>query len=262
MRQFISSCLPDKNGKIDLTEKEQRYLINVLRLKNGNTLEVSFPDGTMATMQINATTLELITEVKAIVDDSLENSFAGPEFIVFQFLPKGPKMDLIVRQATECGASLIVPIIGEYSVVGKKQDSQKENKNKVERWERIIREARQQSGSKIATKIVNPCSINDAMNIWNEHCEKQKKAFVLCEKDAQQKSVFSLLKDIDDIHNCKIGFAVGCEGGISPKEIEILMKNEFFPIHFKTNILRAETATLYSFAVLQSAIMESTIWTM
>ena len=258
MRQFIASCLPDNDGKIVLTEKEQRYLINVLRLKSGSHIDVSFPDGTMGEMQINSCRLELIHRVEK--SDSVEEFSLGPEFVLFQFLPKGPKMDLIVRQATECGASLIVPVISEYSVVGKKQDSQKENKNKVERWERIIREARQQSGSKTATKIISPCNIEDAMLIWNESCEKQKKGFVLREKEASQESVFNLLKDIDDINNLKIGFAIGCEGGISPSEIEVLQKNEFLPIHLKTNILRAETATLYSFAVLQSAIMESAVW--
>ena len=71
-----------------------------------------------------------------------------------------------------------------------------------------------------------------------------------------------MLNDIEDYKKSKIAFAVGCEGGISPKELEILKQNEFNPIHFRTNILRAETATLYSFAVLQSAIMEFTEWKM
>ena len=195
MRQFVSSCPPDKNGKIILTEKDYRYLVHVLRLKAGSKIEVSFPDGAEALMQIDYNSESNKTvgaELSLLVTSEKEQSVFNrdateePEFIVFQFLPKGPKMDLIVRQSTECGASLIVPIIGEYSVVGKKQDSCKENKNKLERWERIIREARQQSGSKMVTKIVSPCGIDDAMKIWAGINGCQKKAFVLCEKDDGQ----------------------------------------------------------------------------
>ena len=260
MRQFVVSCIPDKNGNILLNEKEQRYLFNVLRLKTGNKIDVSFPDGTMATMQINSAKLELVNQPVKEISLCEENPSNGPDFFVFQFLPKGPKMDLIVRQSTECGVSVIIPIIGEYSILGKKQDSLKENKNKVERWARIIREARQQCGSKIATKIESPCTLDEAMSFWNNACEKQKKGFVLRERDERQESIFTLLGDIEDIKNCKIGMAIGCEGGISPREIEILEKNGFLPIHLKTNILRAETATLYSIAVLQSAIMEASVW--
>lgn len=271
MRQFIASNLPDNKGRVALSEKEQRYLISVLRLKEDDKIEVSFPNGIMATMKIHffksdskkSQNVELVlceplekdTEKK-----SIENT--GPDFWLFQFLPKGPKMDLIVRQAVECGASTIVPIIGEYSVVGKKSESAKESANKVERWNRIIREARQQSGSKINTKILSPCTVDEAMKLWKKNSDfRDQRGFVLREREESQKSIYALLKDVKDSEKIRIGFAIGCEGGISPSEISVLEENSFAGIHLKTNILRAETAALYSFAVLQTAIMEWEEWT-
>ena len=268
MRQFIASTNPDKKGKIALTEKEQRYLISVLRLKDGSLIDVSLPEGCMIQMQLNSSKNDgkknPAVELLVVSSENLTNNeqlqkVDCPQFILFQILPKLPKMDLIVRQATECGACLIIPIIGEYSVMGKTFDK-KDSANKVARWERIVREARQQSGSTNATKIMPPCSIDDAMKLWNSFCDGEKKGFVLREKDDNQKSFFRLLENIEDIKNCKVGMVIGCEGGISPAELDILEKNEFCAIHLKTNILRAETAALYTFAVLQTAVMEFNEW--
>ena len=58
----------------------------------------------------------------------------------------------------------------------------------------------------------------------------------------------------------KIGIAVGSEGGISEKEISILQENGFYLVHFKTNVLRAETASLYGIAAIQTAITELEEW--
>ena len=45
--------------------------------------------------------------------------------------------------------------------------------------------------------------------------------------------------------------AVGCEGGISNDERSVLFEAGFMLLHFTTNVLRAETASLYGIAVIQ-----------
>ena len=54
--------------------------------------------------------------------------------------------------------------------------------------------------------------------------------------------------------------AVGAEGGISPKEEEFLKNNNFKPVHFNTNVLRAETAAIYSIASVQTLLTEGSKW--
>ncbi len=266
MRQFIATSLPDKNGRIALTEKEKRYLINVLRIKKGDEIEVRLPNGVLCAMSVRNS--EKKTGIVELVlhgssDEAIESvetiSSNDLDYWLFQFLPKGQKMDLIVRQATECGVRLIVPIIGDYSIVGKARDSLKENTAKVERWMRIVREAQQQSGSPIDTKIVSPCEISAAMRMWTEN-KKERLAFVLREKLEEQDNLSSIIHKKGAFENTSIGFAVGCEGGVSPKELSVLHENGFFPMHFNTNILRAETAALYGLAALQTVIEEYTTW--
>ena len=52
----------------------------------------------------------------------------------------------------------------------------------------------------------------------------------------------------------KAAVAVGCEGGISPVEIDLLSAGGFSAVHFPGNILRCETAALYGIAAVQSAL--------
>ncbi len=270
MRQFVVSTMPNKKGRIALTEKERRYLINVLRLKNDAIIEVSLPDGSLREMSLRLAEKKTgIVELVSLRIENAESSLEalkndnGVEYWLFQFLPKGQKMDLIVRQASECGVTAIVPIHGDFSIGGKVRDSASENAHKVERWMRIVREARQQSGSRVNTKIFLPCSITEAMLLWHENIEKKQKeslGLVLCEKHDNQESMFTIASKRKSFLNTCIGFAVGCEGGISPSEIDILQKNMFQPIHFNTNVLRAETAALYGIASLQVVIEEYNIW--
>ncbi|MBP7479816.1 MAG: RNA methyltransferase, partial [Spirochaetaceae bacterium] len=58
----------------------------------------------------------------------------------------------------------------------------------------------------------------------------------------------------------RVVLAVGCEGGFSKKEMEMLDEAGFKHLHFNTNVLRAETAALYGIAVIQNAVMEKKSW--
>ena len=74
------------------------------------------------------------------------------EFGYFQFIPKPQKLELIVRQATECGVKNIVPVISEYTQKG---SAQALSGDRIERLQRIVREARQQSGSPTDTRVLS-----------------------------------------------------------------------------------------------------------
>lgn len=65
-----------------------------------------------------------------------------PEVVLIIPLLKEQKMDLILQKSTELGVSRIIPIIAERSII--KLDKERFNKKK-ERWERIVKEASEQS---------------------------------------------------------------------------------------------------------------------
>lgn len=196
------------------------------------------------------------------VEDLVVNGAAEVEFWLFQFIPRPQKFELIVRQATECGVAYIVPVIGDYS---EKSSVQALMGSKRERLERIIKEARQQSGSPVNTKVMEPVSLEKAIELWNKasgaesnsDCKDLQLAFVLSERSDCDGNLRASVEKAGAATTIKrAAIAVGSEGGISPEEVKILEEKGLFrPVHFAVNILRCETAALYGIAVLQAEII-------
>lgn len=287
MRQFILEKQTVKNGVVTLEGKDFRYLRQVLRVKAGDMVNIRLQNGQLQ----NSTVAKIDDKAKKITLQFCANTGTGTvtgaatadpaagsitrgvqsteidgklpdvEYWLFQFLPRPQKFELIVRQATECGVSVIVPVIGEYT---EKSSAAALEGNKKERLERIVREARQQSGSPVDTKILPPMGLEEAVEKWKEFCGageagdeaaagKSAAGFVLSERDDCSET----LKKVVSQSAClkKVAVAVGSEGGISPEEVKLLQeKGLFHPIHFAVNILRCETAALYGIAAVQSAI--------
>lgn len=260
MRQLILDCELDKQNTVTLIGKNYRYLVNVLRLKESDVIDVRLKNGALIKMELISVLDKkaLLKQVESLANeqsavqgvkaDSIQTEMHQfTKMWLFQFLPQGPKMDLIVRQATECGVSVIVPIIGQYS-------KNTESNLRFERWNRIIKEARQQSGSPIDTQVTKPCTIQEACTLWNKGSNgKNANAFILHEDSSACKN-----QDASKTESSKtlasekvLALAVGSEGGFSADEFEQLKNVGFCPIHFKTNVLRCETAALYGIAVIQ-----------
>ena len=284
MRQFIVEKGKEKNGLIQLEGKDYRYLRQVLRVRAGDMISVRLPSGdlknaTVASvdegarrvlLQICADTGRTITrgvqagEVEGSAIAGSGNGAAALEYWLFQFVPRPQKFELIVRQATECGVSVIVPVTGEYS---EKSSLLSLQGAKKERLERIIREARQQSGSPVDTRVLEPVSLEKAIELWQEACgacveegdfDKLNHcvSFVLSERDDCSGNLRATVQKAGGLAKIKkAAIAVGSEGGISPEEVRLLEeKGLFVPVHFAVNILRCETAALYGIAAVQSEI--------
>lgn len=264
MRQFIAETFPDSKGILRIKGKDYRYFRQVLRTKNGDMISVRLPDGNLQNMTVcsveeKSRCIELqicaespfsekITQSITRGTQAASISVTTINFWLFQFAAKSSKMDIIIRQAVECGVSKIITVIGEYS----QKENCKNSPTRTERIERIIKEARQQSGSPVETICTEPVTLEDAVNLWKEQNFSDSLAVALYERTEATKELNSLLTSDTNVKN--VGIAVGCEGGISPAEIEFLKQNGFVPIHFETNILRCETAALYGIAAMQTVI--------
>ena len=140
MRQFVLEKQSVKNGLIILDGKDFRYIHNVLRAKVGDMVCVRLQNGTLENTTVaridekaRKLTLQICsTQVTAgqvfagdlqssgsitrgVQTAQSEQTLSSVEYWLFQFVPKPVKMEQIVRQAVECGISVIVPVIGEYS---------------------------------------------------------------------------------------------------------------------------------------------------
>lgn len=276
MRQLIIEDRQIHKGLIQLEGKDYRYLRQVLRVRAGDMISVRLADGSLnnatvakidedkrrITLQLCAATDKGAGEqTDKSITRGVQASKAGGstkiEYWLFQFLPRPQKFELIVRQATECGVAVIVPVIGEYT---EKSSAQAISGAKRERLERIIKEARQQSGSPVDTKVTEPLSLEKAVELWSTSTllsDHRDVAFVLSERDDCSGNLRTSLQTAGGAEKIKrAAIAVGSEGGISPDEVKLLEeKGLFVPVHFDVNILRCETATLYGIAAVQTMIL-------
>ena len=201
MRQFVSETALDGDGCIRVGGEKFHYLSAVLRLVPGDMLYVRLPSGALQQMTVaridgsshtmllslagaeataafgpasgpasgtdaarNPATSSLTSAIKAA---PLEKS-GGFRFHLFQFVPKPPKLDLIIRQATECGVSSIIPVAGEFCQKGNVESAVKKSDPQDRRWEKIITEAREQSGSPVQTRVL-PCrNFAEACTLWQD----------------------------------------------------------------------------------------------
>lgn len=274
MRQFVADVMPDSNGCISVAGKRFHYLSSVLRAESGDMIYVRLPNGVLQQMtvaKVDDTSKNIILTVAGDFAETETGAKALPvesksqhEIWLFQFIAKPPKMELIIRQAVECGVEMIIPVIGEFCQSGCIESARKRTEPADKRWERIITEAREQSGSPVNTKVHSCVTVQEACDLWRSHSADSEKSFaaVLYEQSARTKLFHDAVGDVlkDNVTLSSACIMVGAEGGISPDEIELVSQNGFVPVHFMTNILRCETAALYGMAVLQNTITESSVW--
>ena len=264
MKQFVLTSRPDSAGVIRLYEKDYHYLVRVRRLKAGKTFNAILPGGTETTIRIISATDNVLIGVCSSFASTEELSSETPEkpvikttlppITLFQGMPKGTKMDTITRQATEGAVSLIVPFESEYSSF----NLLKMGKDKFKRWERITKEARQQSGSDVETKINTPCSFEAMLELW-EALKKEylKPLGLLLHHQPLDKSTFH---DYLGGYPDAVALAVGPEGGFSDREVELFLSAGFKPIFMGNTILRTETAAIYGVAAINILLSEIKSW--
>jgi 16S rRNA (uracil1498-N3)-methyltransferase len=175
-------------------------------------------------------------------------------------------MDLIVRQAAEGALSEVVPFAAERSVVRPEDPSRQGERRR--RWERIIREALQQSGSGVPTALHPTLDGDGLFAYWEELRAAHPGALgIFFHQEAVNSgsspgplvpmTLHRYLSDIPDL----LALAVGPEGGFSPPELSRFLGAGFRPFTIGDTVLRTETAALYGAAAARIILLESASWT-
>jgi len=265
MKQFILNKEPDRDNIVRLEGKDYRYLVRVRRLAVGESFSAILPSTEETLVQIlsidrGTLTGKCVSPNLSLLENAPNTDKQLPRIILFQALPKGDKMDLIVRQAAEGGIAEIVPFVSEFSIGKANAGGQK-----FSRWERVIKEARQQSGSKIATNIHSEClTTQGLLEYWGKlqndgtgslgllfhHTELTAK------RGLEKKSLHGYLNSVPKI----VALAIGPEGGFSEKEVSLFLENNFKPLTIGDSVLRTETAALYCAAAVKIILLERDSW--
>jgi 16S rRNA (uracil1498-N3)-methyltransferase len=261
LKQFVLNSKPDKNGQLRFEGGDYRYLARVRRLAPGEYFPALLP-GAADSVSVRVLSVDkhvLIGEIsdeKSVHIESHVSKNNLPPMLLFQSLPKGEKMDLIVRQAAEGGLAQIVPFVSEFSAI----KNNKSSWHKFTRWERIIKEAQQQSGSTTMTVIRQPLSIDGLFAFWEELKTQNPGALGLLfhHLPLAKTSLHSYLYKKPNV----VALAIGPEGGFSDSEARRFMAAGFKPVTIGETILRTETAALYAQAAVRVLLLEGDSWEM
>ena len=240
-RYFVPSDQLDGTA-VRVEGNDAHHIMNVLRMKDGDQILCVFDEGKSALVKLEKITNESV--FGSVIEWMAEEKELPVHVTIVSGLPKGDKLEYIVQKGTELGANSFIPFIAERSIV--KWDDKKSGK-KVERLQKIAKEAAEQSHRTHIPAVEKPIRISGILDQAKEY----DVCLVAYEEDAKtkEKSAFSqALQKLDKGKSVLIVF--GPEGGLTEKEVNALKEAGFISCALGPRILRTETAPLYALAAI------------
>ena len=158
------------------------HISKVLRLKTGDMISVF--DGRGHAFECCITSLSP-HEVEVIVENDRPSKTESDLHITFaQAMLKSKKMDTLIRQATELGISRWAPFYSERSVP---TPDRKRMAARLERWNKISREALKQCGRDIFMEVLPPMPMEEMLR-QGQACDR-KIIFWECESSSPEAPV-------------------------------------------------------------------------
>jgi 16S rRNA (uracil1498-N3)-methyltransferase len=219
-------------GEQELDEEASRYLVRVLRLASGARFVGFDPD---AQTEADVTIVDADAHNARVSIAAIRQAAVTERtpLVLIYALAKGDKVDDVVRDATELGATRIIVTRTERSVVKAEADKAK---SKIDRWKRIVVEAARQCGRSDPPQVDGIYGWPDALDRAALECERR-----FCLDPRAVQPIGEALPTKEDDGSPSIAFAIGPEGGLSSDEIEIAMTKGFLPVHMGRFVLRTET---------------------
>ncbi|MDK2868161.1 MAG: rRNA (uracil1498-N3)-methyltransferase [Clostridiales bacterium] len=219
------------------SEATRHHMLNVLRMPVGEQCEM-IADQRAYLSEIISFEEET---VKLNILSSIDRAYESPIGIdLYQCLPKGQKMELIIQKTVELGINAIHLVDAKRCVVDFKH---KDVEKKLLRYRKIAEEAAKQSKRLIVPDV---CGILQ-LKALQAHFQSYDLVIVLYEDEHQQ-----TLKPLLKRHELKkIAVIVGPEGGFDPDEIALLKNAGAAIVTLGNRILRTETAGMAAVACIQ-----------
>ncbi|MBI5221697.1 MAG: 16S rRNA (uracil(1498)-N(3))-methyltransferase [Candidatus Magasanikbacteria bacterium] len=213
---FIGNFIFNLKEVICLDTEIIHHIKDVLKLKEGEEVMLCDGQGKAAIVKIEKIDKK---EINFFVRNFLPSAVNDKKIVLYAALLKRDSFEWLLQKATEAGVSEIVPIVSERTVkIGLNE----------KRWQKIIKEAAEQSQSLILPKLHQIQNFKEAV--------KNKNGIGVFFDPAGED-----IKNVK-INDSIISLFVGPEGGWTDKEIQLCRDSGLDFVNLGTSILRAETA--------------------
>src|SRR5580704_8991697 len=233
-RRFFVDAV--QSGRAHITGPDAHHLTRVLRVEPGQQFEIS-DNQTVYLAEVESAR-------KDLVSFSVREKVASAEprvlTTVLSSLIRFERFEWMLEKATELGVARVVPVQAERSERGLEQAAAK----RISRWNRIAREASEQSRRARLPEIGTPVDLAGALHIEAAY------RYVLEETEAPAIfTEFPARREPGD----SVALLVGPEGGWTDREREQIGGANWRPVSLGSQILRAETAAIAALAIVNAA---------
>ncbi len=237
MRRF--AIAPDRivDGRVTFDALESRHLTRALRLKPGDTVIASDGSGQDYTVRLDSLGARATGTVVGVAVRGVESPLA---ITLVQGIPKGDKMESIVRAATELGVAHVRPSVTARTVVRLAAGAAA---TRAERWQRVAREASKQCGRAVVPDVATPAPLLTCLDAARES------DLAVCFWEGAAPPLAAALEDVGRPR--RVAVLVGPEGGLEPAEVESAKQAGWRVASLGPRVLRTETAGPAIITILQ-----------
>lgn len=228
-------------GPITLNEREAHHVRDVLRLRDGEEVEVFDDAGTVGEGKLRLDS----AGAHVLVETVRHAAAATITLTIASAIPKAARADWLVEKLSELGVDVFVPLETARSVVVP------EGKNKLDRWARLATEAAKQSHRTGVMRIDPVTPLARAM----ESALQAGEAWHLSTAPGSAPIATRLFSSAASPR--ELTLFVGPEGGWTPEELDRFTNAGVPGVSLGGTILRIETAAIAAAALV--AARQSTI---
>jgi len=212
------------------------HLVSVLRARVGQDFDIA----TGETVRRGRITLLDDGRVEFELGEEVSHASLAEITLVLAIF-KFDRMEWAIEKCTELGVSRIVPVIVRRTDSHLTAAAAK----RLERWQRIARQAAEQSRRAAPPEIAAPIKVAEAFSFPGSL------RIVLAESEER-----TLLRDVVKPDAAEVGvvLAVGPEGGWTEDELQSFRQAGWISASLGNTILRAETAAMAATAVVASTL--------
>jgi len=224
------------SGRAQIAGEEAHHLSRVLRVEPGQKFEISDNH--------NVYLAEVESARKDLVSFAIVEQIEAPGPVVrtalLASLIKFEHFEWTIEKATELGVERVIPVAAERSEKGLASAAQK----RIARWNRIAREASEQSRRARLPLIEPAVSLADALQQEGDY------RYALDEEGARPiLSVAPVAREAED----RVALLVGPEGGWTERERAEIGAAGWAAVSLGAAILRAETAAIAGLSIINAA---------
>ncbi len=242
MHRFL---VPPELAALDtfaLPEGEAHHAANVLRVSPGDPVLVLDGHGQELHCHVTAATRRAVS---LTVCQRFSHPRPAWSITLCAAILKGKAFDLLLQKATELGATRLIPIRCERTVA---QPAAGDTADKLEKWRATCIEAAKQCGTPWLPKIETPRT-PAALLHRAEPCDLALVASLATDTAHPREILRAFTKHHGQLPQ-NLAVWIGPEGDFTPAELALLKNSGAHPITLGPHTLRAETAVLYTLAIL------------